>query len=1125
MTEQARPRIRSVGFHEKEEDWVIVKTPESPFVELFWEVNNAIVDRAEDAIFAIPAKIPEEPKNDHVNELEKKESGDGEKKDLLDGINRDDLYYEILCEIVHTVGRRKCPNEHEEFMEYLQDTFKIDKDKHKLLLKQARSSKPPRIELDVQILEAQKLTPKDSNGLSDPFCSIYLSSNRKDVRQTSVKPKTLSPIWEEDFSLKVDNACEDYLTIEVWDMDAVESVKGVLTTVKDIKGVSGFRKFIDEFNTAALSNGDTVEYIGKSVINLRDIPVTGQTLWVDLEAKGKTNSQGMLKLKTVLRTDKSPQVAAKEYKHLLEVFALHEVESLQEDEEWSGQLSAAPSSFLRQHMVQNSMTVKDVALSKWIAYAAISRVHPVSRAALDNVLQKLVEPISNGLLTEEEIESFWNATKKILPICLKTIRSFWPSTDLEESKYDLLKNTLRFLSTVDLIVPHIPQYVRLFPGDNVESVSTNHSIVHFVEKSIAHRALQWYDEISDLQNLGNSKTSNLIRVTETQRACKEILEKKIPILAEIYETTLKISYAKVVFESLDSVIKESTEPLVNQMCSVIKGRKGESQTHTKNEAALDIGKNLFTLYKSVQGLVKVGATTMTPSEFESLSLATCHSWFYPVIPLWLDRIKYSTKSREEQALEQTGSSKTIESSYTEDSVDEYLQKIKTFWHELSWPNPEESMKMLDTIMNEVYKCIDHCSDMIIYEVKRILKSSEGEAQMSNVTKEWVRAIKRINSLIGKVEIFASNELKLDDTMRKIAESKGQSEASQQTHILKQTLSEMIDVFIEKQSYIVYILVEKMTPSLKHMLMESTEATNNKGIDNLLAHLDDIFKNLQSLLGSKDNDKLSSQVFQIYVLEIYQNLLKLIEKETKLGIEKRKSTAYFSNMRQINEKLENFFGRFEMLSDHNLFAVIQRRLNILGSSTPDLILQVHKIRMAEQNDSKDQTLGVLNVKLRFVENTLRIEVLNAKNLKAMDTNGSSDPYVRIKFLPADMFRNLEKPKTKVVSKNLSPVFNDTFEIKLTSDQRQCKEAMLLFMVKDRDMFGASSDFLGEAYVSFSDIPESKVEVQETQLSLSVPSDITLGCEEMKTLSDRKDDKLASPFVKYQKSKRSHGFVPT
>lgn len=75
--------------------------------------------------------------------------------------------------------------------------------------------------------------------------------------------------------------------------------------------------------------------------------------------------------------------------------------------------------------------------------------------------------------------------------------------------------------------------------------------------------------------------------------------------------------------------------------------------------------------------------------------------------------------------------------------------------------------------------------------------------------QWVRAIQRINSLIGKVEIFAHNELKLDDTMRKIAKSKGQSEASEQTHILKQTLSKMIDIFMEKQSYIVYILVEKV----------------------------------------------------------------------------------------------------------------------------------------------------------------------------------------------------------------------------------------------------------------------------------------------------------------------------
>lgn len=42
---------------------------------------------------------------------------------------------------------------------------------------------------------------KDSNGLSDPFCALYLSSNKNCKYYTSIKFETLEPVWGEHFSL------------------------------------------------------------------------------------------------------------------------------------------------------------------------------------------------------------------------------------------------------------------------------------------------------------------------------------------------------------------------------------------------------------------------------------------------------------------------------------------------------------------------------------------------------------------------------------------------------------------------------------------------------------------------------------------------------------------------------------------------------------------------------------------------------------------------------------------------------------------------------------------------------------------------------------------------------------
>jgi BAI1-associated protein 3 len=59
----------------------------------------------------------------------------------------------------------------------------------------------PDILLNVEVIKAEGLRAKDCNGLSDPFCTLYLSNVPTQRYNTSVKPQTLAPSWEEHFSL------------------------------------------------------------------------------------------------------------------------------------------------------------------------------------------------------------------------------------------------------------------------------------------------------------------------------------------------------------------------------------------------------------------------------------------------------------------------------------------------------------------------------------------------------------------------------------------------------------------------------------------------------------------------------------------------------------------------------------------------------------------------------------------------------------------------------------------------------------------------------------------------------------------------------------------------------------
>lgn len=77
----------------------------------------------------------------------------------------------------------------------------MSNERHNELLTAAEKKEPPEILLNVEIIEAKDLVAKDSNGLSDPFVTLYLASNASRRYNTSVKPETLNPIWEEHFAL------------------------------------------------------------------------------------------------------------------------------------------------------------------------------------------------------------------------------------------------------------------------------------------------------------------------------------------------------------------------------------------------------------------------------------------------------------------------------------------------------------------------------------------------------------------------------------------------------------------------------------------------------------------------------------------------------------------------------------------------------------------------------------------------------------------------------------------------------------------------------------------------------------------------------------------------------------
>lgn len=55
------------------------------------------------------------------------------------------------------------------------------------------------------------------------------------------------------------------------------------------------------------------------------------------------------------------------------------------------------------------------------------------------------------------------------------------------------------------------------------------------------------------------------------------------------------------------------------------------------------------------------------------------------------------------------------------------------------------------------------------------------------------------------------------------------------------------------------------------------------------------------------------------------------------------------------------------------------------------------------------------------------VIGAKQIIPLDTNGLSDPFVVIELVPKCRYPTTQVFKTKVVSKSLNPIFDETFEL--------------------------------------------------------------------------------------------------
>ncbi|KAK6060193.1 C2 domain protein [Cooperia oncophora] len=168
-------------------------------------------------------------------------------------------------------------------------------------------------------------------------------------------------------------------------------------------------------------------------------------------------------------------------------------------------------------------------------------------------------------------------------------------------------------------------------------------------------------------------------------------------------------------------------------------------------------------------------------------------------------------------------------------------------------------------------------------------------------------------------------------------------------------------------------------------------------------------------------------------------------------------------------------------------------------------------MDQKNEVSECKYGILYVRAYYNANsqTLVLDVIGAKQVIPLDANGLSDLFVVIRLVPKYRYPTQVVSKTRIASKTMNPIFEETFEFHIPP--KPC--AMLHFTVMDHDYL-QSNDFAGEAFLELADVPGFGVAGGNTlrQFNLMLIQPVQNNKEIIDVLASRKEDKEALEFLR-------------
>jgi len=694
-----------------------------------------------------------------------------------------------------------------------------------------------------------------------------------------------------------------------------------------------------------------------------------------------------------------------------------------------------------------------------------------------------------------------------------------------------------------------------------------------VEVAISTSLQDWYNYILDKMPIENNRLMRIKNLTNLSNILGQDLKEGSTPAHNIFQDSLGIDYKRICFDIYEAQLGEVCSEFISEICEqlqpVIYTDLSCKDDYVSNTIA--IGTSLFELYLALQSIVKEGSHVIG-KEIEEKVLYAYYTWFNKAVPRWLDIALYKAMQRIVKAVELddlTPVDDLVKHSSSAVDIRTVLMQIKTFWAQLNWPDVEASYAFISKILDDVCKTTIFYSDKM---VERVNRGGSNNGAHFKINKALCLAINNIDYVLQYIQPFV-NDLGYDTTLSGLKDLNGDMVAASCRRTLTTLVQNAMENVENKILEILEEVGEKMAPVIGNFLTSCSTMVANTGrdcTDKLLKYLD------ENLILLKEN--LTERNFDRILDVIWECSAQTLENTIYHWIEIKKPPTYFKTLCDVLKVLLKFFYGDKIPADETLNKM-RNLLQLYASDTPDLISRYYKNRLQQQRclQADEFSLGSVTIRVELLKEHLRIEILNARELKppeihrgtfhrfqqtkaklraksninmsrsqrqldwvkskfsslkwqvqerqvqmhTANTQGQADPYISIRLVPDCRFSDCPKLRTRCVRGTLFPLFDEKFDLVISSCVKRIQDAYLLITVKDRGLMGQGI-FLGEALLSLQEIKagckneQSELsKLPQLHLPLTRPQDQE--SDLVMALDSRIYDRQARDFLKKERRK--------